>query len=232
MARIRYLKHDFFLDEELAVLPFETRLTFQGLWILADRRGRLEDRPMKIKAMIFPYDTVKIEKCLEQLTIKPFIHRYEAEGRKYIQILNFEKHQKPHHTERESTIPPFNGELTVKQPLEHREKKEGMGIGMGKGMGKGSVHHKGCALFNRLWEKYPSKVGRHRAEEHFKATVTTPQDEKDIEIALNNYLSSKRVARGYVQNGSTWFNSWRDWIVPPEPKSQEEVDDEIRRSIC
>jgi len=33
------------------------RLLYPGLWMLADREGRLEDRPLRIKAEILPYDT-------------------------------------------------------------------------------------------------------------------------------------------------------------------------------
>lgn len=146
MARIRYLKPDFFKDEDLAELPFEVRLFFAGLWNFADKAGRLEDRPLRLKAEIFPYDNVDIKKCLDLLSKikngsnRPFIQRYEADHEKYIQIVNWEKHQKPHHTEQESKIPPppplntmgmekgmekqlkgskrlRNGETTVKKPL-------------------------------------------------------------------------------------------------------------------
>ena len=143
MPRIRYLKPDFFKDEDLAKLPYETRLLYAGLWGLADRAGRLEDRSERLKVEIFPYDNVDAEKGLEQLAQKkpssgqPFINRYSINGQKYIQIINWSKHQKPHHTERESIIPPDpsmgngkgngkrlspvkqpldNGDITVKQP--------------------------------------------------------------------------------------------------------------------
>jgi hypothetical protein len=112
MARIRYLKPDFFKDEDVAKLPFETRLFFQGLWGLADKAGRLEDRPLRLKAEIFPYDKVDVEKCLQQLNKskdgsgQPFINRYTTDNQRYIQIVTWEKHQRPHHTEKESTIPP------------------------------------------------------------------------------------------------------------------------------
>ena len=112
MARIRYLKPEFFEDEHLAELPFETRLFFAGLWNFADKAGRLEDRPARLKVKIFPYDKVDIDKCLELLskpkngTGRPFIQRYEAQGERYIQIVAWDKHQKPHHTEQPSVIPP------------------------------------------------------------------------------------------------------------------------------
>jgi len=125
MPRIRAVKPDFFKDEDLAEVPFWVRILFEGLWCHADKEGRLEDRPLKIKAEIFPYDKVDTEKGLFLLsepkkhspTHKPFIFRYTIEGENYIQIIEFNKHQSPHHTERESIIPPYNGELTVKKPL-------------------------------------------------------------------------------------------------------------------
>jgi hypothetical protein len=79
------------------------------------------------------------------------------------------------------------------------------------------------SAFENLWQQYPSKVGREKASIHFLATVKTDQDLQDINTALKNYLSSRRVAEGFVQNGSTWFNNWKDWINYIEPK--KEVDE-------
>ncbi len=150
MARIRYLKPEFFEDEDLASLPIQARLFYAGLWCYADKSGRLEDRPKRLKAVIFPYDNFDIEKILELLckpksTGRPFIQRYSIAGENYIQIIQWEKHQHPHNTEKESIFPPApplntkdkdkdkdkdkgltcelelsNSEITVKQPLNDR----------------------------------------------------------------------------------------------------------------
>lgn len=106
MARARLLKPGFFLNEELCGLPMAARLLFEGLWCLADREGRLEDRPKRIDASVFPYDDVDINALLDSLAGAGFIERYEAEGKRYIQITNFLKHQKPHPNEPASNIPP------------------------------------------------------------------------------------------------------------------------------
>lgn len=66
--------------------------------------------------------------------------------------------------------------------------------------------------FDMLWQKYPAKDGKKSAYRFFKSSVKTEQDWQDINTALNNYLQSERVRNGYVKNGSTWFNNWRDWI--------------------
>lgn len=105
MARMRIVKPGFFTNEEIAELPPLTRILFIGLWTLADRKGRLEDRPKRIKAEIMPYDNHNIDSALSTLHDTKFIVRYSHEGKKYIQISNFEKHQHCHVKESESTIP-------------------------------------------------------------------------------------------------------------------------------
>ena len=93
---------------------------FQGLWCSADKAGRLEDRPKKLKVQIMPYDNVDAEKILSLLakqkngSNRQFIIRYEVDNEKYIQIVNWDKHQKPHHTEKDSIIPPYNPPLKTK----------------------------------------------------------------------------------------------------------------------
>lgn len=66
--------------------------------------------------------------------------------------------------------------------------------------------------FEKIWNDYPSKVQKKQALKHYLASVCSEQDIQDIEKALSNYINSQRVKNGYIQNGSTWFNNWRDWI--------------------
>ena len=121
MARSRNIKPGFFTNEDLVELDFATRLLFAGLWTVADREGRLQDRPKKIKIDVFPADNVDVDAMLTALHNGKFIIRYEVDGSKFIQISNWSKHQNPHHTEKASDIPGIDGALTVKQPLETRE---------------------------------------------------------------------------------------------------------------
>lgn len=106
MARSRNIKPGFFYNEYLAELDPLARILFAGLWTIADREGRLEDRPKRIKIETLPYDDCDIDTLLQSLNDAGFILRYEAGGKKYIQILNFSKHQNPHKNEAQSTIPP------------------------------------------------------------------------------------------------------------------------------
>ncbi len=104
MARTRSIKPAFFKNEILAQLPFQDQLLFVGLWMLADREGRLEDRPQRIKAEIFPYREVDVESCLCRLHQTGFIVRY-TKGDNFISMPTWLKHQHVHVKEQPSTIP-------------------------------------------------------------------------------------------------------------------------------
>lgn len=109
MARARNIKPSFFTDDEIAELHPLGRLLFQGLWCIADRAGRLEDRPKRIQTEVLPYDKSNVDALLMALHDGRFIIRYEVDGRRYIQIRQFLKHQDPHYKEKPSEIPPPPG---------------------------------------------------------------------------------------------------------------------------
>lgn len=105
MARARNIKPGFFKNEDLAECSPWARLCFAGLWTLADREGRLEDRPKRIKGELFAFDSIEVEPLLAELVRFRFIARYAVDGLGVIQVLEFLKHQNPHHKEPESVLP-------------------------------------------------------------------------------------------------------------------------------
>lgn len=106
MARARNIKPGFFKNEDLAECSPWARLCFAGLWTLADREGRLEDRPKRIKGELFPFDSIEVEPLLQELERFKFVVRYETDGMKAIQIAEFKRHQAPHYSEIASVIKP------------------------------------------------------------------------------------------------------------------------------
>lgn len=141
MARSRNIKPGFFTNDDLGELEPLARLLFAGMWTIADRSGRLEDRPKKIKAEVLPYDNCDAEAFLAQLAERGFILRYEAVGKRFIQILAWGKHQNPHCKEAASTIPAPDGHVdeqeeeqvkhgasTVQAQVEHSPLPERAGL--------------------------------------------------------------------------------------------------------
>jgi hypothetical protein len=94
-----------FANDQLAEIDPLGRLLFIGLWTLADRDGRLEDRPRRIKAEVLPYDDCDVDALLEALHGRGFILRYQVQERRFIQVVKFAKHQNPHIREPASAIP-------------------------------------------------------------------------------------------------------------------------------
>jgi hypothetical protein len=106
MARARNIKPGFFKNEELAECSVWARLCFAGLWTLADREGRLEDRAKRIKGELFAFDSVEVDPLLDELAVHGFIVRYQVDELRAIQIMKFHEHQTPHYSEKPSVIKP------------------------------------------------------------------------------------------------------------------------------
>lgn len=106
--RIRSLKPGFFKNEELCGLSAWHRICYAGLWCCADKEGRLEDRPKRLKAEIFPYDDLDMNSLLWDLMHAGFIVRYTAPNlQPLLWIPSWGSHQFPRSDEAESKYPPF-----------------------------------------------------------------------------------------------------------------------------
>lgn len=127
--RSRNIKPGFFKNDTLAEINPLGRILYEGLWCLADRKGRLKDRPKRIKAEILPYDDCGVDSFLNDLQKNGFILRYVIDNNKYIQVVNFLKHQRPHPNEKASDIPaPTKKKLTYNQSVTNDAPKREQGI--------------------------------------------------------------------------------------------------------
>lgn len=97
MPRIRTIKPQFWLDENLGQIKREARLLYIGLWNLSDDQGVFEWRPARIKVQLFPYDydicSKEIEEWLEELIATGDISQFEYEGEIFGYIWSFLEHQ-------------------------------------------------------------------------------------------------------------------------------------------
>lgn len=105
MARARNIKPSFFVNEELGECDPLARILFIGLWCIADREGRLEERQKRMKIELLPWDNCSIEDLLQQLHDQGLIIRYRVNQQNYILIPKFLKHQNPHQNENSRGLP-------------------------------------------------------------------------------------------------------------------------------
>jgi hypothetical protein len=212
MARIRTIKPEFFTDEDIAALPMACRIAFQGLWCQADKAGRLEDRPARLKIQVLPYDDIDMEDVLSTLAEHRFIVRYEHAGRRLIQVRTFGKHQCPNKKEPESTIPaPCSSDASTILTDEGTCGMEGKGTernGNGSPADADDLHDES---FGQFWEVYPRKDAKQAAERAWRKLKPGPELVEAIVVAV------ERQARGwkdpqFIPMPATWLNGarWND----------------------
>jgi hypothetical protein len=121
MARLRTIKPEMYTNDDLARCSLAARYLFPGLWCYADRRGILEDRPLRLKANLYPFDDVDVNVLLQELHDAGFIRRYTAGGVRCIAIVKFTKHQNPHIHEKPNDLPdpPIDTEESVQPSGQH-----------------------------------------------------------------------------------------------------------------
>jgi hypothetical protein len=103
--KTRQLRQEYFINDKLAGCGPLAHVLYLGLLGLVDRDGRIEERPFPIKVQVIPYYDCDIFELLAQLHDAGLIIRYEFEGKKYLQVTDFEKYQNIHLKEASSDIP-------------------------------------------------------------------------------------------------------------------------------
>jgi hypothetical protein len=159
MARSRNIKPGFFTNDELAECSPHARLLFAGLWTIADKEGRLDDRPKKVKALVLPFDNVDCDELLQQLHDRKFIRRYQVQDGAYIQITNWKKHQNPHCKEAPSEIPEYCEADTKQEEEQVKEDESTVQVQCNSGANE------------------PQVIDKHEAQlEHGASTVQEPAE--------------------------------------------------------
>ena len=203
MARSRNIKPGFFQNEDLQELDFATRLFFIGLWTEADKEGRLEDRPKKLKNALFPADDVEVEQMLGGLAAYGFISRYERAGKKIIQIVKWAKHQNPHRREAPSTLPAETDEV-----VEEEQQAE-------SGPQKAETE----AAFETFWKLYPRKTAKDNARKAFAKINPDAELMAEIMASLAKHATCQAWLKDdgqFIPHAATWLNGkrWNDEVKP------------------
>lgn len=198
--RARLVRDGFWKNEFLAECEPMARLAFIGLWCLADREGRLEDRPGLIKAQIFPHDDLDIEELLAQLLERKFIVRYVVDGERYMAIPKFRQHQWVHPNEKKSKIPPCDGQSEITQP-EPVKRIAAKASGSTDG-------------FDEFWAIYPRKTAKTVAIKAWKKVKVDAALLGIILEAVKRQKDTKQWQDGFIPHPATWLNQkrWEDEV--------------------
>lgn len=171
--RIRTIKPEFFLHEDLFIAEKETKLplrvAFAGLWCAADREGRFKWEPRRLGIQILPYDGIDFSRVLDALTTRGFIVSYASTTGDFGFIPSFLKHQVINNRERLSDLPNpseciQNEGIDASGTRDPRDDDAGKAEGKGK---EGNKERKGkptTESFEQFWSAYPKKIAKADAE--------------------------------------------------------------------
>lgn len=204
MARSRNIKPGFFTNDQLALCQPLARLLFEGLWCHADRAGRMEDRPRKFKAEILPYDQCDVETLLNELVVNGFVIRYSDHEAKYLQVVNFTKHQNPHIKEPPSSIPePLKHHTsTVQTPVNNSSFPADSLIlipdSFNPSKTKTDAQKTALDFFEEAWKIYPQREGANK-KQTLKAWEARIKAKVSPEVMIEG---AKRYARYCIESGT------------------------------
>ena len=121
-ARIRTIKPDFFENEKINAVSVGTRFVAVGLISAADDRGRMRRLPA-LRTHVFPHGDIserQFDRAVDEIVATGFVWQYEVDGKSYLWLPNFWKHQRINRPS-ESDLPPHPddplGDLPVKEAL-------------------------------------------------------------------------------------------------------------------
>lgn len=97
MSRIRTIKPEFWVSEQMICCSHLARLLFIGMWSFADDNGIHPKSYVSIKAEVFPADNLTIDtikSCIDELVKNKLIREYVVEDKCYWLITGWKKHQR------------------------------------------------------------------------------------------------------------------------------------------
>lgn len=100
--RIRSIKPEFWRSDDITALSVEDRLLFIGLWSYVDDNGVGADKLAAIAADLFagdierdaPETFARVSRGLQNLSEAGRIVRYTVDGKQYLAVVNWDKHQR------------------------------------------------------------------------------------------------------------------------------------------
>jgi len=216
MARNRQIKADFWSDEKIGRLSIPARLMFIGLWNFADDSGICRANPMYIKNQIFPYDnltTKKTHDILTECSLHGLIRLIEYSNEKYLEIINFTKHQLINRPSKFRYIDDLESAHDILTDTSLTNVNVNVNVN-GNGNGNGNVNGKELSPLQSLWNKICGtkldKVIANSKDRQSKERLRLKEREYDLWDDVFVKILQSEFCCGKNDNG--WQASY-DWIM-------------------
>jgi hypothetical protein len=259
MSRIRTIKPEFPQSETVGRLSRDARLLFIQLWTIADDEGRARAASRMLASLLYPYDDDApklIDGWLTELEGEGCIRRYEVDGKAYLDIPHWSKHQKIDHKSA-SRLPPFDPSQAPREVSREFEKdSRGLAPDLGPGPSTKDLDQDSRAVakatrpvrsddFDRFWNAYPRRDGANPKAPARKAFIAAVKAGTAPEAIIAGALhcaeaDSEKVNTPYIPQAVRWLRDrrWEDYAPcpanggagPPQPPQPDlPTDEELRK---
>lgn len=234
MARIRTIKPEFPQSESMGRVSREARLCFILLWTIADDAGRLRGNGRLLSGLLYPYDDDAkdhIDSWLDELANEKCIHRYEAEGDKYIEICGWATHQKIDRPSPSRIPEPTYPQAKPARRLARPREDSPPDLGPRKGSRKGPVEGDSRDDSREDTPRASRLANDWVLPEDWKTWAETERPDLDADSVAEQFRDYWVAKAGKDGRKLDWEATWRNWIrnqrqakasaqPPPQPAAE------------
>lgn len=132
MARIRSIKPEFWVSEQIAECSITARLTFIGLWNFCDDNGVHPAKPKTLKAELYPMDAVtaaEVEDWVAELISAGLVAAFWSGDEPYWCVTGWQRHQKIDRPSAKHPLPPADASTKDRRAVDDRLANVGRMLG-------------------------------------------------------------------------------------------------------
>ena len=237
--RIRSIKPEFYRSEDIAALTRDERLVFIGLWSYVDDNGVGRDHDRLIIADLFPFDEyvetlAMVSRALQALADRGLIARYTVDGKPFLFVNTWEKHQKIDRPNKPRYPLPTCGNAVIRDTLAtpSRGLRQNVASGAVEQWNRGTeeqrtkqpsspaapstVSEPDPWLFTEFWKLYPRKVGKEAARKSWARAVRKANPDEIVASAGRYGTDPNLPEEQFIPHPAKWLNDGR-WSDPPLP---------------
>lgn len=221
MARIRSIKPEFWVSEQVAECSTSARLTFVGLWNFCDDRGVHPAKPKTLKAELYPMDDVTsldVAAWIAELIRVGLICEFTADdGDVYWHVTGWDRHQKIDRPSFKHPAPPplvsTTDRRTVSEDSSNARRApppgvEGSGV-EGKGVEstspKAPTPDSGSSTGTRLSHDWT-------LPEAWRAYCVDKRPDLDPDAVAENFRDFWLGKAGKDGRKADWLVTWQRWV--------------------
>lgn len=208
----RVIKESICTSEEIDSLTPEQEIFFYRLMVVVDDFGLMDARPAILKARCYPlksFDISCIQVFLGVLQGAGLLFLYSVNGKPYLSITNWSKHQQIRAKRAKYPMPNEGFEITCNQLISDAPVIQSNPIQSSSSSDDG--------LFDEFWKKYPRREGKGEARKAWKKIKSPKQTLAEIVTALGWQTQTEQWVRDngkFIPHPATYLNQQR-WLDEP-----------------